>query len=235
MIFMAPISKNHFIIYLYSMKYGYFIGIILLLSQLSFGQVPPPTKDSVSRAGGSNIFFSTVDQVPQFPGGLEGFSKYLSKNIKYPDIARLIGINGNVIVSFVVGSDGKVVEARPIRCIGAGCDAEAVKVIEMSPDWTPGFQKGKPVRCQYTVPINFNIETGKVRLNELRNSGYGFVFNLKGTLYTIDEAQAIIGRSFMSDDIEIAEPFFNYNKIAKFDMPDKKEVYLLIFKSKQGD
>jgi hypothetical protein len=68
-------------------------------------------------------------------------------------------------------------------------------------------------------------------MKNLRNSAYGFVFNIKGTLYTIDEAQKILGDSFPSDLIELAEPFYNYNKIQKFEMPDKKEVYLLILKT----
>ena len=82
----------------------------------------------------------------------------------------------------------------------------------------------------YSVPIDFHNPKDEVTLRELRNSDYGFVFNIKDTLYTIDEAKQIIGRSFSTKDIEIAEPFYNYNKLAKFEMPDKKEVYVLIFK-----
>jgi len=174
--------------------------------------------------------FTSVEQVPEFPGGFQAFANYLSKNIKYPEIADLIGVNGKVIVSFVVERDGKITNVVPRNCIGAGCESEAVKVVEMSPAWHPGIQNSKPVRVAYSVPINFSIDKGKVKLKTLRNSGFGFVFSIKDSLYTIDEAEAIIGKSFNSEDLQMAEPFYNYDKVTKFDMPDKKEVYLLIFK-----
>jgi protein TonB len=173
----------------------------------------------------------SVDSVPEFPGGMEAFSYYLSKNLRYPDVARLIGINGKLNVSFVIERDGKLTNITTKNCIGAGCEAEAIRLFQISPAWKPGVQNGRRVRVAYTVPIRFIIEPGKVYMKELRKSGYGFVFNIKGNLYTIDEAEKILGKDFMSDQVEIAEPFFNYNKIEKFDMPDKKEVYLLIFKS----
>lgn len=172
-----------------------------------------------------------VEQEPTFPGGYTAFSKYLSKNVRYPDVARLIGINGRVVVTFIVERDGSVSHATPVRCIGAGCESAAVNVVELSPKWKPGIQNGKLVRVAYAVPINFNIDMGKVTMKTLRKSDYGFIFNIKGVLYTIDEAEAIIGKSFMSDQVQIAEPFFNYNNVAKFEMPDKKEVYLIILKS----
>jgi len=176
--------------------------------------------------------FTTVEMVPEFPGGVNAFYSYISKSLKYPDVARLIGIDGKVVVSFIVERDGRVSSVYPVRCIGAGCESEAVKVIEGSAKWKPGIQNGKPVRVQYSVPINFYNPKEEISLRELRNSDYGFVFNIKDTLYTIDEAKTILGRSFPSKDVEIAEPFYNYNNIAKFDMPDKKEVYLIIFKNK---
>jgi len=157
----------------------------------------------------------------------------MSKNLKYPEVARLIGIDGRLVVSFVVNKDGRIVQATPENCIGAGCEAEAVRLLTASPTWKPGTVDGKPVSVMYTIPINFTIGKGKVTtyMKNLRNSAYGFVFNIKGTLYTIDEAQKILGDSFPSDLIELAEPFYNYNKVEKFEMPDKKEVYLLILKT----
>jgi len=94
------------------------------------------------------------------------------------------------------------------------------------------MQDGKPVRVQYSVPIGFTIGGNeKTNMRSLRNSDYGFVFSIKDTLYTIDEAQKILGRSFDPNDVRAAEPFYNYDKLPKFDMPDKKEVYLIIMKS----
>jgi periplasmic protein TonB len=120
----------------------------------------------------------------------------------------------------------------PKNCIGAGCEAEAIRLLEASPKWKPGLQNGIPVRVAYFIPISFSLGKEKVTyIGNLKKSDYGFVFNIKGTLYTIDEAEKIIGSSFMPYQIQSADPFYNYNKVPKFDMPNKKEVYILIFKS----
>jgi protein TonB len=155
---------------------------------------------------------------------------YISENLKYPEVARLVGIKGKLYVSFVVDRDGKVVNITPKNCIGAGCEAEAVKLFEASPTWQPGFQNHRAVRVQYTVPISFIMDDKPVYLEKLRSSNFGFVFKLKDSVYTIDEAWKIWGPAFSSNQVEIAVPFYNYNKAEKFVMPDKKDVYLLIFK-----
>jgi protein TonB len=213
------------------MKRFYPLFIVLLTCHFSYarGSSSPDTTNKTTE----KPVFTSVEQVPQFPGGIPAFLNYISKNLHYPDVARLIGINGKLNVSFVVDRYGRITDVTPKNCIGAGCEAEAVRLLEMSPTWMPGIQNGKPVRVMYSVPISFSLGEGKVKayMVNLRRSNYGFVFNIKGTLYTIDEAETILGNSFMSDQIENAEPFYNYNKIQKFEMPDKKEVYLLIFKS----
>lgn len=210
------------------MKHVSLVTIILLISHLSSAQ------DSTKMApvkGPSLEDEFLIESRPQFPGGQAGFYRYLTKNLKYPEVAQLVGINGKVRMSFVVEKDGTVSNATAENCIGAGCETEAAKLLENSPKWVPGVQNGKVVRVLFFVPINYSIEEGKVKMKDLRKSGYGFVFNVKGMLYTIDEAEKLIGSSFMSQQVEIAEPFFNYNKIEKFNMPDKKDVYLIILKS----
>ena len=180
--------------------------------------------------GKLNKTFTAVEKVPEYPGGVSGLSKDITKNLKYPDVARLIGINGRIILSFVVDRDGKMVEVTPINCIGAGCESEAVKTLQSLKTWQPGIQKGKPVRVQYSIPINFAISKGTVKLKDLRASTYGFLFKIKDTLYTIDEAQDILGKSFQSDQVEIAEPFYNADNDPKFIMTDKKEIYVVKMK-----
>ncbi|HEY4323003.1 MAG TPA: energy transducer TonB [Mucilaginibacter sp.] len=170
--------------------------------------------------------------LPEFPGGISAFERYIRKNLRYPEVALLIGINGKLNMCFVISKKGKVTNVTPINCIGAGCEAEAVKLLEKSPSWKPGMLYDRPVSVSYSVPITFLNDKHKASMKELRKSSYGFVFSVKGRLYTIDEAEKILGNTFLSPQIEIAVPFYNYNKIPKFDMPDKKEVYLLIFKSK---
>ena len=201
--------------------------IAMLITCASYAQRADTTKKQNVEKGEFDI-----ESVPEYPGGLPAFYAYVHKNLKYPDVARLIGINGKLHVSFVVDKDGSITDVTPTNCIGAGCEAEAVKLLEGSPKWKPGIQNSKAVRVRYNMPITFNL-TGKekVYMINLRKSDYGFIFNIKGTLYTIDEAEKILGKQFESTNIEIAQPFFNYNKIAKFDIPNKKEVYLIILKS----
>jgi protein TonB len=210
------------------MKLFYALFISLLLCHFSNAQQSAIVDNA--RITEDNSLLS-VDSPPEYPGGNGAFLKYISQNLKYPDIARLLGISGRLYVSFIIERDGRVTNVAPKSCIGAGCEAEATRLLETSPLWRPGIQNRKAVRVAYTVPIAFIADVDKVYLKKLRSSGYGFVFSLKDSLYTIDEVEKILGNSFPSKNIEIAEPFFNYNHIEKFEMPDKKEVYLLIFKS----
>jgi protein TonB len=171
-----------------------------------------------------------VEQEPVFPGGTPAFGKYIVKNLKYPEVAHIVGLSGKVYVSFVVEKDGSVVDVRPVKCLGAGCESEAVRVVSMSPKWTPGVQKGRPVRVQYTVPINFNIDNEGNRVStpmrRLRNSDYVFVFYIKSKAYTVDEAEKILGKSFDPAFISSVE---NYDD-PQYAVPDKKGVYLIVMK-----
>jgi TonB family protein len=105
-----------------------------------------------------NTITSNGDQVPEFPGGLDAFFKFLGKNIRYPANARENGTQGRIIISFVVEKDGSLTDVKVVKGIGDGCDEEAVRVIKMSPKWNPGVQDGKPVRVKYSVPIAFAID-----------------------------------------------------------------------------
>jgi protein TonB len=106
-----------------------------------------------------NKIFTSVEQVPQFPGGLDAFGRYLSKSIRYPAVARENGTQGRVIVSFVCERDGSLTDVKVARGIGDGCDEEAVRVIKASPHWRPGIQNGRPVRVAYSVPISFTLSS----------------------------------------------------------------------------
>ena len=102
--------------------------------------------------------FLVVEEDAEFPGGLEALSKYLSENIKYPQLAKENNIEGRVFVSFVVEKDGRVGNIKILRDIGGGCGAEAVRVVKSMPRWKPGKQRGKPVRSQFNLPVNFNLK-----------------------------------------------------------------------------
>ena len=103
--------------------------------------------------------FTIVEQMPSFPGGDQKMYEYLSKNIKYPQIARESGIQGRVFVNFVVEPDGSVSNVMVLRGIGGGCDEEAMRVVKGMPKWTPGKQRGKAVRVSYTLPVVFKLQS----------------------------------------------------------------------------
>lgn len=98
-----------------------------------------------------------VEILPEFPGGMAAWNKFLSKNLKYPSIAQENGVMGRVTVSFVVEKNGEITAIKVMRGIGAGCDEEAIRVIKKSPFWKPGFQNGKAVRVSYVIPIVFQM------------------------------------------------------------------------------
>lgn len=101
--------------------------------------------------------FTIVEDMPSFPGGEAELFKYLGKSIKYPQMAQDASISGVVYVTFVVGKDGKISDAKVLRGIGGGCDEEALRVVRSMPAWKPGKQRGKPVTVQYNLPIRFTL------------------------------------------------------------------------------
>ncbi len=100
---------------------------------------------------------TVVEEMPEFPGGEAARIKFLSENIKYPQIAREIGVQGPVFVTFVVEKNGRITGVKILRGIGSGCDEEALRVISSMPDWKPGRQNGKEVRVQLNMPISFKL------------------------------------------------------------------------------
>jgi len=108
-----------------------------------------------AKTGDSNEIYTSVEVLPTFNGD---YGKFLQKNLRYPPIARENGIQGRVIVNFVVEKDGSLTDIKVIRGIGGGCDQEAIRVIKSSPKWNPGVQNGRNVRVNYTIPIFFQLQ-----------------------------------------------------------------------------
>ena len=102
--------------------------------------------------------FQVVEEMPEFPGGQGALLQFLAKSIKYPVIAQENGIQGRVTCSFVVNKDGSIVDAEVIRGVDPSLDKEAIRVINTMPKWSPGKQRGKPVRVKYTVPVTFRLQ-----------------------------------------------------------------------------
>lgn len=105
-----------------------------------------------------NKIFTVVENDPEFPGGINALYSYLAANIKYPKVARENGITGKVHVTFVVEKDGRLTDIKILRDIGGGCGAEVVRVVKTMPRWNPGKQRGKPVRVQFNLPVDFNLK-----------------------------------------------------------------------------
>ena len=102
------------------------------------------------------VWLST-EVAAQYKGGMEAMVKFISKNMRYPSIARRMNIEGTVYVSFVVGKAGEILDATVIKGIDAACDAEAVRVVKLMKNWSPGLQGGSPVKVRMVLPITFRL------------------------------------------------------------------------------
>lgn len=101
--------------------------------------------------------FMIIEQPATFPGGMEDWQRFLQKNLKYPRKAQRTGIEGKVHLSFYVDAAGNISDIRVIRGIGAGCDKEAIRVLQNSPAWNPGLQRGVPVKSPMSLFIKFKL------------------------------------------------------------------------------
>lgn len=130
---------------------------------------PPPKEEDVQE------IFKVVEEMPRFPGceneptvearktcADKKMLEFIYKNIKYPAIARENGVEGTAVITFVVEKDGTVSDARVVRDIGAQCGQEALRVVNLMNSqnikWTPGKQRGRPVRVQFNLPVRFKLE-----------------------------------------------------------------------------
>lgn len=144
-----------------------------------------PTFSIASAQSGSDPVFTSVEQVPEFPGGIEAFGKFLATNVKYPKVARDNNVQGRVIITFVVEKDGSLSDMKVLRGIGSGCDEEAVRVLGISPAWKPGIQNGKKVKVQYSVPISFSLAESKpAKPGENKTGAVANPSNVNQVIYT---------------------------------------------------
>ena len=102
--------------------------------------------------------YETVDQMPGYPNGMAGIMQYLSENVRYPATAQENGVQGRVMVRFVINTDGSVTNVKVIRSVDPDLDKEAVRVVSSMTKWRPGKLNGKAVRVAYTLPITFRLE-----------------------------------------------------------------------------
>lgn len=98
-----------------------------------------------------------VEEMPQFPGGQEALKNFIAENVKYPSNAEKNNIEGKVYISFVIDTDGTIVESKVVKGVENDLDQEALRVINSLPKWKPGYQKGIAVKVAYTIPISFKL------------------------------------------------------------------------------
>jgi TonB family protein len=114
--------------------------------------------NSPDRESGPANVFKIVEAMPVFPGGEENLFEFLGRHIRYPKKAKFLGVSGRIFCTFVVEPTGELSGIRILRGIGSGCDEEVVRIMNIMPWWTPGFQNNKPVRVQFNLPIFFNLK-----------------------------------------------------------------------------
>ena len=132
------------------------LSLVMLLAVAALSAQNTRGKNNVKESVDEPTFI-TVEQMPEFPGGQEGLVNYLVENLNYPEKAKAKKITGKVYVSFVVEKDGSISNVKVLRDIGYGCGEEAMRVVKAMPRWKPGMQRGKNVRVQYTLPLNFQL------------------------------------------------------------------------------
>jgi len=128
------------------------VGGEVLKAKEEIAQPEPPKHEE------ENKVFDVVEQMPSFPGGMGALMSWLSQNIKYPVIAAENGVQGRVIVQFVVEKDGSITDVKVAKSVDPSLDKEAARVVKAMPHWTPGKQNGSAVRVKYTVPVTFKLQ-----------------------------------------------------------------------------
>lgn len=160
--------------------------------------------------------FDVVEEQPRYPGGTNALMTYLRDNIKYPAEAAKAGIQGKVIVQFVVGKDGTVRDVKPIRNISPELDAEAVRVVAAMPKWVPGYQRGEAVNVRYTLPVNFRMDGGPDSESQ-KAAGSNIAFS-DDVYYVVDgvHVSAAELKKISADKINSIEVFKGESAVEKF-------------------
>lgn len=124
-------------------------GEVLKLKETVAQPEPKPEPEKI---------FEVVEQMPSFPGGDKALMDFLQNNVKYPVVAQENGVQGRVVISFVVEKDGSITDVRVVRSVDPSLDKEAARVVKSMPRWIPGKQNGAAVRVKYNVPVSFRLQ-----------------------------------------------------------------------------
>ncbi|QKJ31323.1 energy transducer TonB [Mucilaginibacter mali] len=169
-----------------------------------------------------------VEQSAEFPGGIERFYNYIGKRLEIREVEQLIGVVGKVKVSFVVDTTGHLTDVKALSNIGCGCEEEVVHILNTCVQWKAAMQNSRPVRQKLSIPLTFNFPRTNISMAELRKGADGYLFRIKGTIYSIDQAAGILGETFPFEKVEIATL---YTEDDKYGLEAKSQIYLVNIKS----
>lgn len=190
--------------------------------------------------------FTVVEEMPEYPGGMSEFMKFIAQNIKYPADALQAKLQGRVIARFVVREDGSVSDIEILRSISPSLDAEAIRVLKLMPKWKPGTQRGKAVAVKYTVPVTFRLEkpqtdtaapaaqTDNVQKDAAPASGSAIP---KDVAVFVD-GKRIGEKEFASinpKQIEFVKVIKDKSKLSEYGVTDKNGVILIKMKPAKGE
>lgn len=169
--------------------------------------------------------YDVVEEMPQFPGGPSALFEYLAKSIKYPVIAEENGVQGRVLLTFVVERDGSITDVKVVKSVDPSLDAEALRVVRYMPHWIPGKQNGSAVRVKYTVPVTFKLQEIREEKAEAENgvsaeSRFDNCWFVFGTRHELEE-QGIIYDNHLSYNLSRHKDYFT-----KIDIRIDKEIKL---------
>ncbi len=189
-----------------------------------------PIKDSIN----NDEVFQIVEDMPLFPGGEDALRKWIGENVKYPAPAAENGIHGKVYVQFVVEADGSVSRAKVVRGVDPSLDAEALRVVNASPKWKPGYQGGKAVPVSYTVPINFALDNGEngKKIDGVVVTSYKQEATSKDSIFQTCEVMPVFPggetevRKFIANNIRYPKEALKYGEVGK--------VYVTFIVAKDG-
>lgn len=130
----------------------------------------PDVKTTPIEQKEEKVIFQVVETMPKYPGGFEALQTFIADNIDYPKVASENGISGKVFVGFVINTKGEVTDAKIIKGVDPNLDAEAMRVINAMPNWSPGQQRGKNVNVAYTIPVNFALTEEKPHVERIEGA-----------------------------------------------------------------
>lgn len=176
--------------------------------------------------------FIVVEEMPEYPGGMSEFMKFIAKNIKYPADALQGKVEGRVIARFVVCKDGSISDIEIMRSVSPSLDAEAVRVLKLMPKWKPGRQRGKAVPVKFTVPVTFRLEKPKT------DAASPSVSALPKDVAVFVDGKRIGEKEFAAinpKQIELIKVIKDKSKLGEYGVTDKNGVILIKMKPVQNE